>query len=52
MPLFCCGAMSQGLIGYWMQQSFGNILRRENEQNVNVATIITQTIVSKDDQAF
>lgn len=51
MPLFCCGAMSQGIIGYWMQQCMGNVLRAHNEE-AKVVTCITQTIVDKNDKAF
>ncbi len=51
MPLDACGAMSQGLIGYIIQQSLYNELRREG-LSIPVATIVTQTIVRKDDPAF
>lgn len=51
MPFPECGAMSQGYIGYHLQ----NALRRElNEQQLSnqVATIVTQVVVDKHDQAF
>ena len=51
MPLETDGAMSQGEIGYWLQQAIGDELRSRNIDK-DVATVITQTIVDKDDQAF
>jgi carbamate kinase len=51
MPLDVCGAESQGLIGYMMQQSLVNILRTEGIA-VPVATIITQMVVDRADPAF
>lgn len=51
MPFDVCGAMSQGMIGYHLQQALGYELRvREIEKSV--ATIITQVVVDKEDQAF
>ncbi|AFV73155.1 Carbamate kinase [Streptococcus agalactiae] len=47
-----CGAMSQGYIGYHLQQSLLNELRQEGI-NKEVATIITQIeVVDESDQAF
>lgn len=46
-----CGAMSQGYIGYHLQQSLLNELRQEGI-NKEVATIITQIEVDESDQAF
>ncbi len=51
MPLHACGAMSQGLIGYMIQQSLINELRSSN-LNIPVATVVTQVLVSRDDPAF
>lgn len=51
MPFDVCGAMSQGEIGYWLQQSIGDELRSRGK-NTPVCTIVTQVIVSKDDGAF
>ncbi len=51
MPLSVCVAMSQGYIGYDLQ----NALREEllnRGMNVPVSTIITQTVVDKNDPAF
>jgi carbamate kinase len=51
MPMDVAGAMSQGQIGYMMQQSLGNELRKRGI-NLNVATIVTQMIVDPNDPAF
>lgn len=51
MPLETDGAMSQGQIGYWLQQAIGDELRLRHIDK-DVATIITQTVVSNDDPAF
>ncbi len=51
MPLDICGAESQGLIGYMIQQSLRNEFAKRGIQR-EVATIVTQVLVSKDDPAF
>ena len=51
MPLPECGAMSQGYIGYHLQNAIHNALL-ERKLNVPVATIITQTVVDPKDPAF
>lgn len=51
MPLETDGAMSQGQIGYWLQQAIGDELRSRGI-NKDVATVITQTVVASDDSAF
>ena len=51
MPFDVCGAMSQGYIGYHIQQSLRKELHKRN-RNVPVATIVTQVVVDKDDEAF
>lgn len=51
MPLHVCGAMSQGLIGYMIQQSMINELKRAG-MNIPVATVVTQVLVSRNDPAF
>ncbi|GKQ42116.1 carbamate kinase [Companilactobacillus sp. RD055328] len=51
MPLDTAGAMSQGQIGYWMQNAFNEVLAQEGI-DLDVATIVTQTIVDKNDAAF
>lgn len=51
MPFPECGAMSQGYIGYHLQ----NAIREEllnRELNIPVATVITQVVVDKNDPAF
>ena len=51
MPFPECGAMSQGYIGYHLQNA---ILKEATKQgiNKNVLTVVTQVEVSKDDKAF
>ena len=51
MPFPECGAMSEGYIGYHLQQAIGNELMSRG-MDKPVATIVTQTVVSKDDPAF
>jgi len=51
MPLDVINAETQALIGYMLQQSLINELRKRNIRK-NVATIITQVVVKKDDTAF
>ncbi|MDD5022642.1 MAG: carbamate kinase [Candidatus ainarchaeum sp.] len=46
MPLDVCDAMTQGQIGYWIQQSLEEITGKET------STIITQVLVDKNDTAF
>jgi carbamate kinase len=50
-PLDVCGAESQGLIGYLLQQNLQNeLFGRKIDQNV--ATVITQVLVDTNDKAF
>lgn len=51
MPFPECGAMSEGYIGYHLQQAIGNELASRGMRKP-VATIVTQTVVSADDPAF
>jgi len=51
MPFDVCGAMSQGYIGYQIQQSLRDALRNRNK-NTPVVTILTQVIVDEKDSAF
>jgi len=51
MPLDVCGAESQGMIGYMIQQSMDVELRAAG-MNIPTQTILTQTIVDEDDPAF
>ena len=48
-PLFVLGAMTQGQIGYMMQQNLHNILDGDGKQ---VAAIVTQVLVSPADPDF
>jgi carbamate kinase len=51
MPLPECGAMSQGYIGYHLQNAIQNTFLTRGIKR-NVATVITQTVVDKNDKAF
>ena len=51
MPFPECGAMSQGYIGYHLQQAIQDELRARSI-NRNCATVITQVLVDKKDPAF
>ena len=51
MPFDVCGAMSQGYIGYHLQQSLKYALNSCNK-NIPVVTLATQMIVEKTDPAF
>ncbi len=51
MPFAECGAMSQGYIGYHLQQSISEELRKNNI-NKDCVTLITQVEVDKNDKAF
>jgi carbamate kinase len=51
MPFDVCGAMSQGYIGYQIQQCLRDAIRNKN-RNVSVVTILTQVVVAENDEAF
>lgn len=51
MPFPECGAMSQGYIGYHLQQAIQKELKDRNIKR-EVASIITQVVVDSEDQAF
>jgi carbamate kinase len=51
MPLDVCGAQSQGMIGYMLQQSLQNELQSRGI-HIPVATILTRTQVDRNDPAF
>ncbi len=51
VPLDVCGADSQGAIGYALQQTLQNWLF-QRKINKNVATVITQVLVDREDPAF
>ncbi len=51
VPLDYCGADTQGAIGYMFQKALHNEFERRGMKK-DAATVVTQTIVSKDDPAF
>lgn len=51
MPFDVCGAMSQGYIGYHIQQGVKKALKRRNKE-IPIVTLITQVVVNKDDPGF
>jgi len=51
MPFPECGAMSQGYIGYHLQNAIGNDLSKQNIDK-SIASIVTQVIVDENDPAF
>jgi carbamate kinase len=52
MPLDVCGAESQGLIGYMIQQTLHNLLAERGRPDIPIATVVTQVVVDKNDPAF
>ena len=51
MPFPECGAMSQGYIGYHLQNALQNELKEQGVER-NVATVVTQVVVDKKDPLF
>ncbi len=51
MPLDVCGAMSQGEIGYFLEQSFHNIFEKKGIIK-KIVTVLTRVIVDENDPAF
>ncbi|MFT8360789.1 carbamate kinase [Liquorilactobacillus satsumensis] len=51
MPLDTIGAMTEGAIGYWMQQELNAVLH-DAQVEKTAAAIVTQTLVSASDPAF
>lgn len=51
MPFDVCGAMSQGYIGYHLQQALKYALSKKG-RNIPVLTVATQMVVEKSDKAF
>ena len=51
MPLDVCGSQTQGFIGYMLQNSLHNVFA-ELGLDKNVATVVTQVLVNKEDSAF
>ena len=51
MPFDVCGAMSQGMIGYHIQQALGQQMQAQGIPGAPV-TLVSQVLVDKDDPAF
>ena len=51
MPFDVCGAMSQGYIGYHIQQGLSKVLRQRGIQK-QVVTLVTQVVVDRNDPKF
>ncbi|MHC1787668.1 MAG: carbamate kinase [Christensenellales bacterium] len=51
MPFDVCGAMSQGLIGYHLQQAL-TLAMAERGINKRAVTLLTQVVVAQDDPGF
>ena len=51
MPFDVCGAMSQGYIGYHLQQALRFALAKRGK-NIPVVTLLTQVVVDRRDPAF
>lgn len=51
MPFPECGAMSQGYIGYHLQNAIGNEMKKRGLKK-DVACIVTQVVVDENDEAF
>ena len=52
MPFDVCSAMSQGYIGYHIQQGLQEALRKRGRGDLPVVTIVTQVAVDPQDPAF
>lgn len=52
LPLDMCGAESQGLIGYMLSQCLDNLFNQNGRGDIPVATVLTQTLIDADDEAF
>jgi carbamate kinase len=50
-PLHACGAETQGFLGYVIQQTLQSALRKLGSRK-SVVTLVTQTLVDKNDPAF
>jgi carbamate kinase len=51
MPLDTCGAMSEGMIGYWLDNEIDVVLHK-HKIDKDVVAIVTRVEVDPDDQAF
>ena len=52
LPLEDSGAMSQGLIGFWLQQAMHDALVTRGVHDKYAVSIVTQTVVDQADPAF
>ncbi|MDF2654098.1 MAG: carbamate kinase [Bacillota bacterium] len=52
LPFDVCGAMSQGYIGYHLQQGMHEALVKVKKGHIPVITVVTQMLVDGDDPAF
>lgn len=52
LPFDVCGAMSQGYIGYHLQQAMHEALIKIHKGYIPVVTLVTQMVVDKNDPAF
>lgn len=52
MPIDTAVAMTQGQIGFWMGQAFTRALIKNKMERVPVISVVTRTVVDKDDSAF
>jgi carbamate kinase len=52
IPFAECSAMSQGYIGYHLQQTIDEELVKRGHADIPVVTMLTQTVVSPNDPAF
>ncbi len=51
LPMDVCGAESQGMLGYWIQNRLDNLLRARGIQRT-VVSLVTQVLVDPHDPAF
>ncbi|WP_214829458.1 carbamate kinase [Exiguobacterium algae] len=51
MPLDVCGAMTQGMIGYWFENAMTKALRARGLER-SVASLVTRSVVDPNDSAF
>lgn len=52
LPLEDSGAMSQGLIGFWLQQAFHDAFKSKGINDKYAVSVVTQTVVDSSDPAF
>ncbi len=52
LPLEDSGAMSQGLIGFWLQQAIHDVLATRGVHDKYAVSVVTQVVVDQADPAF